>query len=325
MKCALLWTLVVASPLLAQEEGKNRKEPVRAHPKVDQKKVDEAIRKGLAYLKGSERTLADREVELVLWTLVKSGVPETDPLLQKLLRQILAWEIGGTYNVSLHAMILEELDRVKYQDRIWQCAQYLVDNMGPNGQWGYGEPTTYGQPVPTTSSRKNVATPGSAPPKSTGALPKGKPRGAIDFEARPDLRRKPPVVRWLQVKKQRAGRPSDNSNSQYAALGLRACHDAGIEFPKEIVERARKWWVQQARPEGGAEKDGVATGQQAVKVVSWGYHDGNSSNGSMTAGAVGSLVIYDYMLGQPYHVAGDNSEGRMVAYRYRRARAKAKE
>ena len=52
----------------------------------------------------------------------------------------------NTYRVSLQAMILEEVQRVKYRKQIFKCAQLLVDNQCKNGQWAYGEPTTY--PVP---------------------------------------------------------------------------------------------------------------------------------------------------------------------------------
>src|ERR1051326_4328986 len=48
-----------------------------------------------------------------------------------------------TYKVVLQAMILEEVDRVKHQHRIVQCAQFLVDNQCQNAQWSYGEPTVY--------------------------------------------------------------------------------------------------------------------------------------------------------------------------------------
>ena len=54
-----------------------------------------------------------------------------------------------TYDVSLQAMILEEIDRVKYQARIAQCAQFLVDNQCPNGQWSYGEPDPFAKDTPT--------------------------------------------------------------------------------------------------------------------------------------------------------------------------------
>jgi hypothetical protein len=263
----LLVLILLGSAAGAQERKKNG--PVEAHPKVDQGKVDAAIQKGLAYLKSQGQGLEGGHGVLVLWTFLHAGVPETDALFQGLLKGMVESDMNslGTYDASLQAMILEELDRVKYQARIWECAQLLVDNMGPNGQWGYGDSTTYPQPAAGTVP-KDVATLSrkKQPPKRAPLVP-----GA---------RAKPPVVRWLAVRKQREGNPHDNSNSQYAALGLRACHDAGIQIPKEVIGRALKWWRDCQSADGG-----------------WGYQEkGEAAYGSMTAGAVGSVCIYDYIL-----------------------------
>jgi hypothetical protein len=92
----------------------------------------------------------------------------------------------------------------------------------------------------------------------------------------------------------------DNSNSQYAALGLRACHDAGVVIPKDVILLAQKWWLESMHEADADKKDGrpaVATGGLAVPR-GWCYKEKDSHNayGSMTAGAVGALVIYDYLL-----------------------------
>ena len=34
----------------------------------------------------------------------------------------------------------------------------------------------------------------------------------------------------------------NDSSGMYAALGLRACHDAGIVLPRGVLERGVKWW-----------------------------------------------------------------------------------
>ena len=39
----------------------------------------------------------------------------------------------ATYIVALQAVVLEEIDRVKYQWRIYKCAQFLIDNQGATG------------------------------------------------------------------------------------------------------------------------------------------------------------------------------------------------
>jgi hypothetical protein len=192
-------------------------------------------------------------------------------------------------------MILEELDRVKYQEEIWKCAQFLVDNQNAQGFWSYGKPTTYPalpRPVPTGSAGKAVATPAAAKPA---------PRGVIDFGQPPaGVRVKPPVRQYLEVKKQGTGGGHDNSNSQYAALGLRACHDAGILLPKEVVERAEKAW-RECQTEGRKGKSADApTAGGTAPPEGWDYGGGRQPYGSMTAGGLGSLVIYLYIQGKPW-------------------------
>lgn len=260
-------------------------------------KVDQAIQRGVAFLRGQLPSLAQHHMkgggaatteELVLWTFLHAGISERDGDFRTLLDAVLAHPLERTYDVALQAMILEELDRVKYQGRIQLCAQFLVDNQCRNGQWGYGQPT---QTVPDT------ATAGGKPEIATGA-----PSGVRSFEPDPPgPRAKPPVRRKLAVKKARDGPDhGDNSNSQYAALGLRACLDAGITIPREVLTLGRKAWTEGANG-GASPKGGVATGGGVSSDPrAWGYTEGGKSDaagyGSMTAGAVGALAVYDFLL-----------------------------
>lgn len=74
----------------------------------------------------------------------------------------------------------------------------------------------------------------------------------------------------------------DYSNSQFAALGIRACMDAGVEFPEEMFHRARESWRRGQLEEG-----------------SWPYRGGGLAPrgyASMTLGGVAALAIYDRTL-----------------------------
>jgi hypothetical protein len=274
-----------------QEPG--REPPPRVTAAVDQRRVDEAVRRGVEYLKGAKSPRGPYGVkhsdELILLTFVHAGVPEGDPRFQDLFKKMMEGPLEKTYNVSLQAMILEEVDRARYQGRIAQCAQFLLDNQCKNGQWSYGEPI----------SLEDYSVP---PPVRTGSssAPKG---GVVDFGAA-QTRHKPKVTRWIQVKKTRDGPDGgDNSNSQYAALGLRACHDAGITLPRDAVVRARDCWVKDQIRDGDQGKS-VATGPGTP--AGWcyrGHHHKlkfcrtpDQAYSSMTAGAVGALRIYDHIL-----------------------------
>jgi len=201
----ILALFLVEAAALAQQDAKG-------FDTVDQVKVSQAIEKGCAYLKTSASPGAHRGIkncnELIALTLIEGGVPVSDPAVQKYLQEMLTAPLERTYNAVLTAMVLEEVNRVKYQDRIWQCAQFLVDNQCTNGQWAYGEPTDAIKNVPTGGSRPEVASGGA---KAAGKEPEFTLNGE---RIKPKVLRKLPVVRTKQGP---AG--GDNSNSQYAAPG----------------------------------------------------------------------------------------------------------
>jgi hypothetical protein len=281
--------LLLAAGSRSPAQDPKKQEP-GAHPGVDQKRVNRAIRLGIEFLRTAEspgHNSSESADELILLTYVHAG-SEATPRFKDLFEKMLQAPLKATYNVALQAMVLEELDRVKYQGRIHQCAQFLVDNQCPNGQWSYGTPTTYPDAVPV---------PRGEVPTGTPRKQAGPARGVRNFdEAEPGVRQKPRVQVHLAVKKNRDGPASgDNSNSQYAALGIRACHDAGIVFPQDVIGKARQWWVDSQEK---SEKLGVATGGEGVPR-GWGYKDGAEGKGygSMTAGASGAVCIYDFILG----------------------------
>ena len=50
--------------------------------------------------------------------------------------------------------------RVKYQKRIAECGQFLLDNVKPNGGFADGEPTAFANDVPYTMPKREVASGG---------------------------------------------------------------------------------------------------------------------------------------------------------------------
>ncbi len=259
---------------------------------VDSQKIDAAIKKGVEFLRTAPSPAHDHagphSDELILWTMIHAGVPETDGKFQELVTKILGSPLERTYKVALQAMIFEELNRVKYQNRIWQCAQFIVDNQCANGQWSYGQPTEAANNVPTGSIFRDVASGGGKTRDFGGSAP-----------AAGGERVKPKVQKRMAVKKSKDGPPTgDNSNSQYATLGLRSCHDAGINIPDATLHLAKKWWID-SQYQTGADKGAVATGTEFdAKPGGWCYcaRDSHQPYAAMSAGAVGSVVILDYML-----------------------------
>jgi hypothetical protein len=291
---------------------------------VDQQKVDKAIEQGIAFLKKNNAAHlkqfahVNRQMqhcELVLYTYCHADVPEADPAFKELFDDMMKRKLEATYCVSLQAMILEEVQRVKYQNRIWQCAQFLVDNQSAQGYWGYGDPSVFVEDIPTSAPSKDVASSG-------GTIKK------FDTLPPPGVKVKPIVKNKVKVEKKRDGVANDNSNSQYAALGLRACHDSGILLPSAVIDKALEWWKAAQKDEkapeeplieggvNGPEKPAKSGATVASSVVQnkampqgWCYvnHGEHKAYGSMSAGAVGSLAIYLYIK--------DNDEGKKKSWK----------
>lgn len=268
--------------------------PAYAQDKVDQKAIDQAIDKGIDFLKAKVNDSKwdqpfqrpanwppniptppppnRQSYELVLWTFLHAQVPAKDPAFQKLLKACVEDPMWQTYNVALLAMILQKLDRAKYQKIIASCGQFFADTQCANGQWSYGQ---------------NYKPGASVDRKTGGGLSTKKKKG--DTEAIPTIQvKKNPPPQGTVIPPQ-----GDNSNSQYAALGIRACHEAGVELPKETLQLAKAWWEKTQAEDG-----------------SWGYsHYAPPANtpgrlpaqkgyGSMTCGAVGALAILKSILAE---------------------------
>jgi hypothetical protein len=300
---SLLVVLGVATPSIGQDPNKQdpNKPGFKPNVAVDQASVDKAIEKGLNFLKTSDSPkshLPDSD-ELKLLTFIEGGTPASDPAVAALLTKCVEGPLEKTYSVALLAMCLESLDRVKYQQKIAQCGQFLLDNIKSNGGFAYGEPTAFVNDVGYKMPKKDVASGGgSAKPVDVG-----------------EMKEKPKVLNKIKLTKKKDGpaERSDNSNAQYGALGMRACFDAGIVFPKEIIERCKQYWVANQHPGEKGEAKGrpsVASGS-GIPVGDprgWCYSDGQGAEcghggnaySSMTAGAIGAVCIYDYILGKEW-------------------------
>ncbi|HVE42710.1 MAG TPA: hypothetical protein VNM14_22710 [Planctomycetota bacterium] len=240
---------------------------------AEAKKIQEAIKKGVEFLRSQEgaclvasdvvgRKMCSRE--LVLWTLINVGVSPKDPFYGKMFDDMMKDKLEATYPVALQAMCLEFIDRVQLQKRIAQCAKFLMDNQGPGGYWSYGSPSIYIEDIEYDNG-KQVA-------------PKGP-----EFKL-PDVPANPKVVKKITIKKDRDGEGNDASNSYVAALGLRACSDAGIVFESRHLEQALKYWKESCQGKGPAS--------------GWAYDlRSQSTYPAVTASAVSCMLIYGNLLG----------------------------
>lgn len=89
-------------------------------------------------------------------------------------------------------------------------------------------------------------------------------------------------ARWLMERRLATGvwtyagerGSGDNSNTQFALLGLQAASEAGVEIPDKFWERCRQHWIRYQTPVGA-----------------WNYNNSGNVTGSMTAAGISSLVI----------------------------------
>ena len=240
-----------------------------AEPGVDLARVGAAIAKGADFIcKDLDKTLkpyaepghGQCDDTLILYALVKAGGPSVArPEFKQVLDHCLTRKLSRTYQAAVLAMALEAYNASVYAGHIQNCAQFLIDNQCDNGQWSYGEPVD----LPTPSLAAGLT-----------ATPGGGSGEVVSRDA--NTRAKTPL-------KRRGSGPAegDNSNTQYALLGLRACEDAGFKVPFDTWRKALNAWVSTQREDGG-----------------WNYdrkHD-EGSYPSMSEGGIGSVVICMHFL-----------------------------
>lgn len=216
-----------------------------------EEQIKEAVKKGADYLRRNAASSATSGVllmgndfdmyGLVLYALVSVGLDETDQVVADLVKDTLRLEPKKTYTASLQICALSKLDKKKYLWRIVQAAQFLVDNQCENGQWSYGTPV----------EQKIVA---------------GQEIKKED----------------LVIKQRRTGpKDGDNSNTQFALLGLFVAQKCGVKFDAGILKKTQKFYEDAINKDGG-----------------FGYMKGEASTGSMTCGSLMGMSAVNRMLGR---------------------------
>ncbi|KAF0243039.1 MAG: hypothetical protein FD180_3610 [Planctomycetota bacterium] len=248
----------------------------RKHRAGDLSEVDRAIYLGAEYLRARLKesvlpnaagdpkkpplTVGDlRAVPVMTYALIHAGVDASDPGFKAGLSHLLTKPPDGTYNLALTALALADLDADRYCGRLAEIAQILSDQQSTNGQWSYGFP---GQ-IAVTPPGKNEPPPDEE--SGTGGEKKKGPKRKIPITWHDGLR----------------GQGGDNSNTQFAILGLRATTEAGCQVPKQVWERSLDWFIKaQEKPYGG-----------------WGYVIGGTT-WSMTCSGTCSITICLHALGK---------------------------
>lgn len=214
-----------------------------------EEQIKEAVRKGADYLRRNAASSATSGLfilgndfqlhDLVLYALVSVGMDEGDPVIADLAKDVIRLTPKKTYVASLQICALSKLNRDKYLFRIVQAAQFLVDNQCENGQWSYGTPTE--QKIKDGQEIKKDD---------------------------------------LVVKQKRMGlKEGDNSNTQFAMLGLFVAEKCGVKIENEILKKTAKFYEDSQNKDGG-----------------FGYQGPEPSSGSMTCGSLMGISAVNRMM-----------------------------
>ena len=111
-------------------------------------------------------------------------------------------------------------------------------------------------------------------------------RRNAEWLERAQIRRGPMSGAWTYQAAPEDYRGGDNSNSQFALLGLHEAEQVGIEINPETWKRANEYWLSCQRPDGAWSYYKSIEGRQQTV-----------STGSMTCAGIGAMVIADGSLG----------------------------
>lgn len=246
--------------------------------KEEQAKVDKAIEKGVSYLKRIQREKGDwplymrsgyalGQTLLPAYALLESGVPSEDPVIKKAAEYIRPriLKTDRTYEVALGLMFLDRLGDEKDKPLIQSLALRLIAGQHVTGGWNYRCPSI-GKPQEETLYKaleelnKGLA----AREKSWAELVKGLnlPRALQALVVFRDPRkltwRDPPGTKENSNQTLFVG-ATDNSNTQFAILGLWAARRHGIPLGPtfrlmadrfEKTQVANGWWTYTLDPKG---------------------------------------------------------------------------
>jgi hypothetical protein len=298
-------------------------EPLVALPAEEQKKVNQAIDRGVAFLKSSQNPTgrwgagaghAVGYAALPGLTLLECGVGAADPAVQKAATFVRGRcpKLTATYDLALAILFLDRLGDPKDRELIRTLALRLVAGQLPSGGWVYQCPVLsdqdhrnlytllvelqprlpqYGVRSAGLPSTAKGLRPGEKPnpedklqtadpPRAGGVVKEpgagAKPAAAKAARAKAALPAKLnqlPVLQELPAG-QLPRDSSDNSNTQFAMLGLWAAQRHGVPLDRTLARVDRRFRTSQA-----------ASG-------AWGYHyPSGGERPSMTCAGLLGLAI----------------------------------
>ena len=210
--------------------------PLRAQFVLSQKVVDDTAEKIIANLKKVQARDGSFSYDshyrvgttaLVVYAMASAGRTESDPAVNAGVSYLLKNHSLSTYEEGLVICALQRLNGKKYQDRIQQAHEYLLQTQVPVGGWGYGDNIRV-QPEYADESCSQYAILGLASAKEIGLeIPQKTLNAALGFYGR----RQNSDGGWPYVRGNSTFSMTSASLSSLRLLGLTlekvACADGG--------------------------------------------------------------------------------------------------
>ncbi|HTU16711.1 MAG TPA: hypothetical protein VMG10_01505 [Gemmataceae bacterium] len=250
---------------------------VKPLTKEEQDKIDTAIDRGVAFLKGAQvengawkwRMYRDRRFQaaqsaLPAYALLEAGVPADDPVIQKAAEYVRPKALASdfTYEMSLVLLFLDRLGDPKDKQLIRTLATRLIAGQHHTGGWSYrcpilderGEQSLLrllgflSKGMKKGQTREQVLR-GMEIPPALQALPVFRPNAALLWREPPSSKE---TIADSAARFSEVGR-TDNSNTQFAMLGLWVAQRHGLpvtpsfeimtaRFERSHLYPSGVWW-----------------------------------------------------------------------------------
>jgi hypothetical protein len=243
---------------------------------VDPDRIEHAIDGGVRFLKSSLPGQSTGATALIGLALLESGVSADDPAMEKIIAVLRPASITltDTYGLALAIMFLDRLGDPGDVPVIQSMGVRLLAGQNGAGGWAYQCPASGADEIQrlTTLQKNRVALRGSREaPKVVS--PERKPRPELSAELLQQLNRLEPIRANGQSLGYRG--MGDNSNTQFAILGLWVARRHGVPVEKTLAAAEQRF-------RGSQNQDG-----------GWGYAPELGSTPTMTcAGLLGIAVAH---------------------------------
>jgi hypothetical protein len=222
---------------------------------ADEREIDRAIEKGVAALKKSPALSGEHRYEvgataLVGLALLECGVPADDPAVQEATRVLrrAAGRLTHTYSLALAIAYFDKLGDPADRPLIRAMGLRLRTGQNDSGGWTYHCPLI--EPGVTSEKGESLEVGAAAPPQSANVPPPFRGKFKFPGKGRDDDPPQPqaPPPRSPDVKKLYA--VGDNSNTQFAALGLWIARRHGVATD-EVLEKLGNRFRDSQNADGG--------------------------------------------------------------------------